>query len=396
MKTTPNLASLLEAFFLDRLMRQRQASHHTIASYRDTFRLLLEFSQEKLKKAPSALSIDDIDAPLVGSFLDNLEKSRGNGSRTRNTRLAAIRSFFRFAAFTEPAHSALIQRVLAMPSKRYDRRLVEFLTRPEVDALLAAPDLTTWHGRRDRALLLLAVQTGLRVSELIGLRREDVVLGTGAHVRCQGKGRKERCTPLRRDAVAALTGWLREQRSQPAEPLFPNQRGGPLSRDGVEHLLARHLVAARVACASLSRKRVSPHVLRHYSVSRTMPSETGSHSRSVRITARGGNGTGQSLGIVLLALQTVEEAKQLIPRSIATGSAIQRCGLGERLLLHGECGLEIDLRGFHRFMPEPQGDDGAVHTRLQQIEGHRVSQDVDGDPFVVSATGRLWRPPRNA
>lgn len=263
MKTVPSLAGLLEAFFTDRLMRQRQASPHTIASYRDTFRLLLEFTNHKLKKAPSALFLDDIDAPLVGCFLDHLEKSRGNVSRSRNTRLAAIRSFFRFAAFTEPAHSALIQRILAMPTKRYDRRQVEFLTRQEIEALLAAPDLTTWHGRRDRAFLLLAIQTGLRVSELIGLRCEDVVVGTGAHVRCQGKGRKERCTPLRRDAITALIGWLHEQRSQPSDPLFPNQRGGPLSRDGVEHLLARHLAVARVSCPSMSRKRISPHVLRH-------------------------------------------------------------------------------------------------------------------------------------
>lgn len=263
MKKNPNLAGLLEAFFTDRLMRQRQASPHTIASYRDTFRLLLEFMHQELKRAPSTLSLDDIDAPLVGTFLDHLEKTRGNSSRSRNTRLAAIRSFFRFAAFTEPEHSALIQRVLAMPSKRSDRRLVEYLTRAEVDALLAAPDLKTWHGRRDRALLLLAVQTGLRVSELVGLRGQDVVLGTGAHVRCLGKGRKERCTPLRRDAIATLTNWLREQECQPSDPLFPNQRGQSLSRDGVERLLAKHLAVARAACPALGRKRVSPHVLRH-------------------------------------------------------------------------------------------------------------------------------------
>jgi site-specific recombinase XerD len=263
MKNDPNLARLLEAFFTDRLMRQRRASPHTIASYRDTFRLLLDFTQQKLKKAPSMLSLEDIDTPLVGSFLDHLEKTRGSSSRSRNTRLAAIRSFFRFAAFTEPAHSALIQRVLAMPSKRYDRRPVEFLTRSEVDALLAAPDLTTWHGRRDRALLLLAVQTGLRVSELIGLRGQDLVLGTGAHVRCQGKGRKERCTPLRRDAITVLTAWAHELGCQPSDPLFPNQRRGLLSRDGVERLLAKHLLVARASCPSLRRKRVSPHVLRH-------------------------------------------------------------------------------------------------------------------------------------
>ena len=263
MKTTANLAVLLQAFFTDRLIRQRQASPHTIASYRDTFRLLLGFAQQRLKKAPSALALEDIDAPFVDAFLDHLEKERGIGPRSRNTRLAAVRSFFHYAAFSEPGHSALIQRVLAMPIKRYDRRPIEFLTRPEIDALVSAPDQNTWHGRRDRTLLLLAAQTGLRVSELTSLRCRDVVLGSGAHVRCQGKGRKERCTPLRKDAVAALGNWLRERKAQPAEPLFPNARGGPLSRDGVEYLLAKHVAAARQQCTSLNRKRISPHVLRH-------------------------------------------------------------------------------------------------------------------------------------
>src|SRR5437867_8234094 len=272
MKTAGNLATLLEAFFTDRLIRQRQASPHTIASYRDTFRLLLGFAQRSLKKTPSDLALEDLDAGFVGSFLDYLAKERGNGARSRNTRLAAIRSFFRFAAFSHPEHGALIQRVLAMPSKRYDRAPVEFLNRDEIDALLAAPDPKTWLGRRDRTLLLVAAQTGLRVSELTGLRCQDVVLGSGAHVRCQGKGRKERCTPLRKDAVAALRSWLGERGAQPLEPLFPSARGGKLSRDGVEYLLAKHMAAARRVCPSLEHKRVSPHVLRHYAESRIMPS----------------------------------------------------------------------------------------------------------------------------
>jgi site-specific recombinase XerD len=263
MNTIANLAGLLESFFTDRLIRQRQASSHTIASYRDTFRLLLEFAQQTLKKAPSALSLRDLDASFVSGFLDHLEKQRHNSPRSRNVRLAAIHSFFRYASFSEPGDNALIQRVLAIPSKRYARRPVEFLNRAEVDALLSAPDLNTWHGRRDRTLLLLAVQTGLRVSELTGLRCQDVMLDTGAHVRCQGKGRKERCTPLRKDAVAALASWLRERNAQPAEALFPNARGGPLSRDGIEYLLAKHVAAARLRCPSLERKHVSPHVLRH-------------------------------------------------------------------------------------------------------------------------------------
>lgn len=263
MTTSADFPGLLEAFFTDRLMRQRQASAHTIASYRDTFRLLLEFVQVSQKKAPSALSLEDLDAPLIGAFLDHLEKERGVSARTRNVRLAAIHSFFKYAAFHQPAHSALIQRVLAMPSKRYDRSIIEFLDRSEADALVAAADQHTWIGRRDRALLLLAVQSGLRVSELVCLRCQDVVLGSGAHVRCQGKGRKERCTPLRKEVVTVLRGWLREQNGRPADPLFPNVRGGQLSRDAVEDLLAKHVRTASLRCPSLEGKRVSPHVLRH-------------------------------------------------------------------------------------------------------------------------------------
>jgi len=263
MKPTATAASLLEAFFTERLMAQRQASAHTIASYRDTFCLLFRFAQERLKKAPSALTLGDLDAPFIGAFLEHLEKGRGNCARTRNVRLAAVHSFFRYAALHRPDHSALIQRVLAMPSKRHDRRPIEYLTPSEVDALLAAPDRRTWGGRRDQALLLLAVQTGLRVSELTGLKRQDIVLGAGAHVRCKGKGRKERCTPLRKDSMAVLRAWLREQPGHPSDPLFPNRRGGALSRDGVEYLLARHVALAQEGCLSLKRKRISPHVLRH-------------------------------------------------------------------------------------------------------------------------------------
>ena len=263
MKTSANFAGLLEKFFTDRLMRQRQASPHTIVSYRNTFCLLLRFAQDRLKKAPSMLMLEHLDAPFVAAFLDHLEKDRGNGARSRNARLAAIHSFFQYAALHAPEHSALIQRVLAIPNKRYDRTQIEFLTHPEIEALLAAPDVSTWSGRRDRTLLLVAVQTGLRVSELVGLRCEDVVLGRGAHVRCLGKGRKERCTPLRKDSVKALRGWLRERNPRLSDPLFPSTRGGPLGPDGVEYLLAKHLATARKRCSSLKKKRVSPHVLRH-------------------------------------------------------------------------------------------------------------------------------------
>jgi integrase/recombinase XerD len=263
MSTTTRFPTLLEAFFTDRLMRQREASPHTIASYRDTFRLLLLFAQRRLKKAPSDLAMEELDTPFIGAFLDSLESKRGNSARTRNVRLAALHSFFRYVALHEPAHAALAQRVLAMPSKRYTRRPLEFLNAPEIEALLAAPDLDTWAGRRDRALLLLALQTGLRASELIGLRCTDIVLGAGAHVRCQGKGRKERATPLRKDTVAVLRRWLRERQGQPTDPVFPNARGGPLSHDGLAYLLSKHLETARQHCASLQKKRVTPHSLRH-------------------------------------------------------------------------------------------------------------------------------------
>jgi integrase/recombinase XerD len=261
--TASTFPARLEAFFTDRLVHQRRASPHTIGGYRDTFRLLLGFARQRLKKEPSRLTIADLDAPLIGAFLDHLEKDRGNSARTRNVRLAAIHSFFQYLALEEPGHSAVIQRVLAMPSKRFDRRLVGFLTRPEMEALLAAPDRHTWSGRRDHTLLLVAMQTGLRVSELIGLQCQDIVLGTGAHVRCQGKGRKERCTPLRKDAVVALRSWLRERAGSSSDPAFPNARGGVFSRDGVAYLLTKHLAVARERCRSLNGRRVSPHVLRH-------------------------------------------------------------------------------------------------------------------------------------
>jgi integrase/recombinase XerD len=259
-----NLAGLLQRFFTDRLMHQRQASQHTIASYRDTFRLLLGYAQQQLKKAPAELAMEDLDAAFISAFLNHIEKDRGVTARSRNVRLAAIHSFFRFAAFEGPDHAAVTQRVLAIPTKRYQRRQVEFLSAPEVDALLAAPDRSRWTGRRDHALLLLAVQTGLRCSELIALRLQDVVFGSGAHVRCQGKGRKDRCTPLLKETVAVLRAWIRErEHGDETAPLFPSVRGGALGRDGVQDIVSKHVVVARQHCPSLKTKRVTPHVLRH-------------------------------------------------------------------------------------------------------------------------------------
>jgi len=261
--TTPSFPSLLQAFFTSRLMQQLQASPHTIGSYRDSFRLLLQFAQKKLDVAPQKLALEQVDAPLIAAFLDDLQASRGISAGSRNLRLTAIRSFFRYASFEMPSHSAQIQRVLAIPNKRCTRTQIGFLTREEIDALLHAPDLHTHSGRRDHALILLAVQTGLRLSEIIGLCRCDFCLSTGAHVRVVGKGRKERSTPLTKATADVLRAWLREIELSDHAIVFPNARGGRLSADGVQYLLAKHVVHAAQTCTSLSKKKVTPHVLRH-------------------------------------------------------------------------------------------------------------------------------------
>jgi len=263
MNTLPTLPALIERFFIERLMHQQQVSPHTLASYRDTFRLLLVFVQKHLGKAPSTLDLEDIDAPLVGAFLDDLEVRRSISVRTRNLRLTAIRSFFRFVAYEEPALSAHIQRVLAVPSKRQDKKMVQFLVRPEIEALLKAPDPSTWIGCRDYTLLLLAIQTGLRLSELISLDRSSIVFGTGAHVRCVGKGRKERCTPITRHVSDTLKTWLAEPSRGSSNALFPTIHGGRLSSDAVQYTLNKYVAIACSYCPSLKNKRVTPHVLRH-------------------------------------------------------------------------------------------------------------------------------------
>jgi site-specific recombinase XerD len=263
MTPSTSFARLLQTFFTDRLVQQRRASPHTIASYRDTFRLLLRFAHERLGTEPSTLRLADLDARFIGAFLDHVEGQRGNSARTRNVRLAAVHAFFRYVSICEPAHIDHCRQILALPTKRHERRPIAFLRREEIDALLAAPDAATWIGRRDRMLLWLAIQTGLRVSELIHLRCADVILGSGAHLQCEGKGRKQRCTPLRRETAAALTAWLRERNGQPTDPVFPSIRGGTLSRDAVERLVTHHATTAQGRCASLARKHVTPHVLRH-------------------------------------------------------------------------------------------------------------------------------------
>jgi len=261
--TTGSLAPLLQSFFMERLLQERRASPHTIASYRDSFRLLLAFTKERLGKDPSQLDVQSLNAPFLAEFLHHLEVERGNSARTRNTRLAALHSFFRYVALREPFYAHQCQRVLAMPSKRYAKRPIDFLNEVEIDALLAAPDASSWLGSRDRTLLSLAIQTGLRVSEIIGLRCRDIVLGAGAHVRCEGKGRRQRCTPLRRDVMARVQVWLKQRHGQPQDVLFPSLRGGSLSRDAVEQLVAKYALIAQKSCPSMKSKRLTPHVLRH-------------------------------------------------------------------------------------------------------------------------------------
>jgi site-specific recombinase XerD len=264
------LAPTMQAFFTDRLIRERRASPHTVASYRDTMRLLLAFAQQRLGKQPSWLELEEIDAELVRAFLEHLERDRGNTARTRNNRLAAIHSLFAFAALRHPEQAAHIQRVLAIPPKRFERALITWLTDTEVDALLAAPDRSRWAGRRDHALLVVATHTGLRASELIGLSCGDAHLETGAHISCLGKGRKERITPLTRNAATVLRGWLAERRAQAIEPLFPARHGGRLTRDGLERRLARHIVVAAKRSPTLGKKHVTMHTLRHTTAMRLL------------------------------------------------------------------------------------------------------------------------------
>lgn len=263
MKEQSTFSALLQGFFTGRLMGERNVSPHTIANYRDTFRLLIAFAERFLKKPASKLTVEDLDAPFILRFLESLEKERANTPRTRNCRLAGIHSFFTYVALQEPALGGVAQRVLAIQGKRCTKNPVGYLTRLEMDALLAAPDQTTWSGLRDRTLLLLALETGLRVSELVGLRWQDVVFGTGAHVKCMGKGRKTRCIPLRKETKAAMRAWQRRQSGQATDPVFPSARGQALSRDGVEYLLSQHVETAGMKCPSLKNKRVTPHVMRH-------------------------------------------------------------------------------------------------------------------------------------
>lgn len=257
------LAPTLQAYMTEQLIRQRQASPHTVAAYRDAFKLLLAFAQRRTGKPPSRLEVADLDAPLIGAFLEHLETERGNSARTRNARLAAIHSLFRYAALRHPEDAAVIQRVLAIPAKRFGSSVVTYFTEEEIEALLAAVDRGTWTGRRDRAMLALACQTGLRASELIALTVGDVHLGTGAHVSCLGKGRRQRITPLTAGTARLLEVWMAERAGLQADPLFPTRRGTQLSRDALERRITKYSAVAASSCPTLADKRVSPHVMRH-------------------------------------------------------------------------------------------------------------------------------------
>ena len=264
------LAPTLQAFYTDRLANHRRASQHTVSAYRDTFRLLLGYLELTTGTAPSALEFEQLTADTISEFLNHLEHERANSTRTRNARLAALRSFFRFAALRHPEHAWLIQRALAIPSKRATKTDIAYLTDTEVDTLLAAPDRTTSVGRRDYTLLVLAVQTGLRVSELTGLTVGDVHLGTGRHVNSHGKGRKQRSTPLTDHTEQVVSAWLDEHPAGSDRPLFPGRHGQQLSTDAVQRLITKHATTAAARCPTIANKRVTPHVLRHTAAMRLL------------------------------------------------------------------------------------------------------------------------------
>ncbi len=257
------VAPTLQSFFTHRLVNQRRASPRTVASYRDSLKLLVGFVHTRTGKTPSTLDWDDLGPETICAFLDHIENERHNGPRTRNLRLTAIRSLFAYASLRHPEHAALIQRVLAIPPKRFEKAMVSFLTTAQVEALIEAPDRTRWEGRRDRALLLVAVQTGLRVSELIGLNCGDVTFGDGASVRCEGKGRKHRAVPLSRPCETVLKVWMNERAGRRDEPLFPTRTGRRLSADAVQRLIRKHAQVAASRCHSLRAEELHPHTLRH-------------------------------------------------------------------------------------------------------------------------------------
>lgn len=324
--TTLDFQSLLQGFFTDRLLRQKRASLNTIACYRDTFRLLLKFAMIHLKIPSTSIKLEQLDATFLGSFLDDLEKHRNNSTRTRNVRLAAIHSFFRYVSQCDPCYILLCRQVLAIPNKRYESRPIEFLNLLETKELLQSPNQSTWVGRRDQALLMVAIQTGLRVSELIALQRQHVQLGKGAHLVCLGKGRKQRCTPLRKDVVTVLAHWLQECSSSPNAVVFPTRQGAPLSRDAIEKLLEKYIQIAQTRCATIKQKRITPHTLRHTAAMQLLHSGV---DRSV-IALWLGHESMETTQIYLHADMTMKE--QALARTNSTGIKPARFQANDNLM----------------------------------------------------------------
>ncbi len=257
------LGPLLQNFFVDYLCTQKRASSQTIVSYRDTFRLLLEFVRDEHGIEPAAACVVDLDVPIILSFLDHLEQTRHNSIRSRNLRLAAIRSFFRVVALRDPASVNQAARVLAIPVKRADRQIVKALSRAEMEAILAAPDLKQWSGRRDHALLLTLYNSGARVSEITALEKSQFRFGVNSFLHLHGKGRKERTVPLWTKTARALQSWFREPSLQQTDLAFPSARGRKLTRNGVDYILQQAVDRAVAGCPSLHDKKITPHSVRH-------------------------------------------------------------------------------------------------------------------------------------
>lgn len=375
--------TLLQEFFLERLIQQRNVSTQTVAAYRDCFRLLLQFAQRHLKKAPEHFAITDLDAPLIMAFLNHLETERHNTIRSRNARLAAIRSFLHFVAGKEPTALPVVQRALAVPMKRCDKPVLGFLSRAEMQALLDAPDCTTWCGQRDQVMFTTLYNTGGRVSEITGLRVSDVILEGTAAVRIHGKGRKERTVPLWRTTAGAIRKWLKRTDGKPDQPLFSAWSGARLTRSAVTARLQLAVQRAAKDSPQLGKRRISPHTFRHYLPFRTMSSSRRALTKLGRNTSRDAQLPGRSPDIVGCRLQTVQEREESVARFVPAGFCVRRGCPCKRFFLHGKCCLEINLCGLDTFVAEPQRDHRAVNSIFEKVHGHGVPQAVDGDPFLL-------------
>jgi site-specific recombinase XerD len=347
------LAPHIAAFLQQRLPIERRASPNTCDSYAHAFRLLFEYASTCIKLPPSQLQLEQLDAPLIVNFLNHLETSRGNGAGSRNIRLAAIKSFMHYMEYRVPSALEQIQRILAIPAKKTDTRLVRHLTAQEMQSILDAPDPTVRDGIRDRAMLHLCFAGGLRVSELVGLRLEDMVLQPQANVLIHGKGRKERCLPLWKETASAVRAWLSVRGEVRVPELFPNARNDAMTRAGFEYILRKHVHTAETRCSTLSSKRVSPHVLRHYLPFRTMSSSRRALTKSGRNSRRDAQSPWRSPNIVGCQLQTVQERKESVARFVSAGLCVRRGCPRKRFFLHGKCCLEINLCRLNTFVSEP-------------------------------------------